>query len=140
MDFQFIASCGLVLLGLVITFLAVQKSKTDQFYSDTFWLIPLGVFVWGDGLILGPFWLISGLLFLKMSTLWILRYLLVFVAIRSSYEVVYWLNQQAANSKYQPPLFRNVSWLSAQQTAILYQLINTLALFGAVMGLLVSFQ
>ncbi|MBD3279685.1 MAG: hypothetical protein GF390_03170 [Candidatus Pacebacteria bacterium] len=128
-------SLFLFLLASLITWLSYQKSRHQQFYSDTFILIPLGVFVWGDGLILGPFWLISSLLFYFFTKQQIWHYWLLFWVIRSSYEVIYWLNHQAANKTYKPPLFRKIAWLDAGQSAILYQLLNMSVVILGLVGL-----
>jgi hypothetical protein len=131
----------LLLTGLsaLITFLAIQKGR-HHFYSDTPWLAPLGIFVWGDALILGPFWLVSSLLFFEFSLLMIWRYFLIFVCFRSAYEVIYWINHQVVKKEYCPPLFRRVSWLGSQEAAILYQLMNMCQVVIAVSLLLMSFS
>ena len=128
-------SLSLVLIGIILTILAISKSRNNQFYSDTAWAWPLGIFVWGDALILGPFWSLTGLVSLWMQPIQILRFFLLFYTIRSAYEVVYWINHQVAQRDYQPPLFRNVSWLGANEAAILYQLLNTLVVVGSVFAL-----
>jgi hypothetical protein len=126
-------------LGLGIFFTAIKRCQNHCFYQDTHWLIPLGIFVWGDALILGPFWAISGLIFTQLSQIWVIRYLLLFASIRGGYEVIYWLNHQAVGKDYHPPLFRRFKWIDSQQSAILYQLVTTLWLFGSIFGLLISF-
>lgn len=134
-DLIWLLASLLAFLSLLITFQSVRKSKKGDFYQDTPWLLPLGIFVWGDGLILGPFWLVSGLLFFWLPWLFIARYILLFTAIRCGYEVVYWLTHQAAGKQYQPPLFRSIKWMDAQQSAILYQLLTTVWMFAALFGL-----
>ena len=44
---------------------------------------------------------------------------------RSFYEVFYWLNHQAVKSEYNPPFFRKIKWMKANDSAILYQPIHT---------------
>jgi uncharacterized membrane protein len=132
-------SLFLVILGIIITYFSVIFSKKGQFYTDTHFLIPLGVFVWGDGLILGPFWIVSGVLFTQFSLLLMLRYVLLFWAIRTGYEVIYWITHQATKHEYQPPLFRNVSWLDTQQSAILYQVLNTVGMFLSLFACMYTF-
>jgi hypothetical protein len=127
-------------LGLCISLLSFYLARKGQFYSDTHFLIPLGIFIWGDGLIFGPFWVISGLLFTQLASVFVVRYLLLFWVVRSGYEVAYWITHQAVASTYEPPLFRRVTWLNANQSAILYQLLNTLGLFFSLFGLLLSFS
>ena len=113
--------------SLAIFFLAFRFSKKGSFYSDTLPLTLLGIYVWGDGLVLAPFWFSISLIFLifgiEISAL--IRFYVLFLGVRSAYEVVYWLLHQSANNTYRPPLFRSVSWLKAADTAILYQILHT---------------
>jgi hypothetical protein len=119
-------SLGLILAGAIIAASAWLKSKNDQFYSDVFWGWPLGVYVWGDGLILGPFWIVIGLLSLIMwGSSWLMQTWLIFMAVRSSYEVIYWINHQVAKREYMPPIVRRLSFLKANEAAIIYQLFHT---------------
>jgi hypothetical protein len=121
---QYLLCLLLAVCAFWITWQAYHKSKNGQFYSDTHWLWPLGVFVWGDGLVLGPFWAVSAVVIASMPSITAARYLLVFFAIRSAYEVIYWLNHQAVGKTYQPPLLRHISWLGSEEAAIVYQLAN----------------
>ncbi len=130
---------SLALVSGVIFWWSLKKSRNHQFYSDTFALSVLGIFVWGDGLILGPFWLFASLLFIVLSPLMITRFILLFYAIRFAFEVVYWINHQVAQKKYMPPLFRHISWLKPQEGAILYQILTTCVCLLATFGLLLSF-
>ncbi len=109
---------------LLILKIALNKVNKSGFYSDTPYLQWLGVFVWGDALILSPFWILSSILFFFMPIQMILRYILVFFLLRSLFEVVYWLNHQAVKSEYRPPLFRRWQQIGTNEAAILYQLIN----------------
>jgi hypothetical protein len=127
------------LIGLGIAIFSWQKSKRQQFYSNTPGLIPLGVFVWGDGLVLGPFWFLSGIVMMMLSPLNCLRYYALFFMVRSMYEVVYWLNHQATRSDYTPPLPSYLSWLQPNEAAIVYQLINTCWAIASAAILLGSF-
>lgn len=114
-------------LSLVVFLLAYRYSKKGSFYSDTLPLTPLGIYVWGDALILAPFWLVVSSFFLisGVEPSLFLRFYVLFLALRSTYEVIYWLLHQSAKSEYHPPLLRSVSWLKAQEIAILYQLFHT---------------
>ena len=126
-------------LGVGSFLLGIHRSKRDQFYSDTHWLIPLGIFVWGDALILGPFWAFSALAFWWLPVIWIIRYLSLFYAMRSAYEVVYWINHQVAKRDYQPSMFRKISWIGANEAAILYQLLNMVQVIAALGVLMASY-
>jgi hypothetical protein len=120
-------------ISVLVFFLGLKNSQKGNFYNETFLLNPLGIFVWGDALILGPFWLVSSFIFIFICPLNVLRYYLLFWAIRSFFEVIYWLNHQAVKDDYNPPMFRKIKWLKANESAILYQLMNScqfiLALF-----------
>lgn len=108
----------------LLVFLQAFKKVKKEFYSDVFMLVPLGIYVWGDALVLAPFWMVSSLLFLFISTEMIVKYLLFFVMARSFFELIYWLNHQSANSDFNPPLFRKLKWIKPKESAILYQLMH----------------
>ena len=58
-------------------------------------LTPLGVFVWGDAVVLGLFWFIISLAVLLLNN-WYLFLLIIsiFWVVRSFGETIYWFNQQ----------------------------------------------
>lgn len=112
------------LVSLVVWLISFKKAK-NEFYSDVKWLFPLGIYVWGDALILAPFWLISAVIWMGVTPLFIFRYFLLFGALRSCYEVIYWINHQVVAKNYIPPLFRRWGWLAPNESAILYQLLHT---------------
>ncbi len=116
-----------LLIFALISARSYKLSKNNQFYSDVSPpLLLSGIYVWGDGLIFGPFWLVSALLwyFFSYSPLQIFRYWLLFLIIRSVYEAIYWIGHQLSKKTYVPPLFRRISWLTAEQHGILYQLLH----------------
>jgi hypothetical protein len=127
-----LTTSGLLVAGLMSFLVGRRLSKQGQFYSDVPKpLIGLGIFVWGDALILGPFWVISTMLLLlaEASILDILRYFLAFSGLRAIIEVIYWINHQVVRKQYQPPLFRGVAWINSEEAGILYQLLNTCVAF-----------
>lgn len=103
-----------------------QQSKSGNFFTNTQFLWPLGIYVWGDGLILFPAWMGLLLVWINTTTLFTFRVLALFYLVRSAYEVIYWLQHQAVKSSYKPPLPPFFAWLNAEQAAILYQLAHTL--------------
>lgn len=113
-----------LIINIIIFLLSIKKSK-KEFYSDVFFLTPLGIYVQGDALILAPFWILSGIIFLFISITNIIKYILIFTIIRSFFEVIYWLNHQAVKESYNPPIFRKIKWIKPNESAILYQLIHT---------------
>ncbi|MDA1079676.1 MAG: hypothetical protein O2840_03250 [bacterium] len=136
-------SSALFLLAIVLFLslafvLALKRVRDGSFYGDTFWLLPLGVYVWGDALILLPFWIIVAVVFLLsgVSGLGLIRLYLIFAAVRSAYEVVYWLLHQATKDQYRAPLFRKFTGLAPRDGAILYQLLHTCVLVLAIWMLL----
>lgn len=139
---------SLIILFQVLLFLvgafsfgtAIQKGKKGGFYTDTAGLLPLGIFVWGDALILGPFWMIAALLFTFLSPLEILRFFLIFFLVRALYEVVYWITHQVVKREYRPPLFRRIQWLQANEAAILYQLLNMCQVILCAFALLITYR
>lgn len=110
----------------IIFAISYKKVKSDQFYSDVNPLLLVsGIFVWGDGLVLAPFWILSVCLWtiLSYTPIQVGRFLLIFWIARSAYEVIYWIIKQEHQSAYIPPLFRAVKWLKPREHQILYQLI-----------------
>lgn len=135
MELNQVISLFLAAISAVIFWQAIIKAKTGNFFEDTLFLFPLGIYVWGDALILAPFWLISSTFFWFVPLVFILRFFLLFLVIRAAYETVYWINHQFAHKQYQAPLFRKVSWLGDHESAILYQVLNMCVIVGG-LGLL----
>ncbi|HEX7017905.1 MAG TPA: hypothetical protein VF209_03300 [Patescibacteria group bacterium] len=124
MTFQLLMLSVFLALNVGIFFRALQLTKKGGFYTDTPLLGLLGIFVWGDALVLAPFWAVVSLIGIWLPPLYMLRFLLLFYAIRSAYEVIYWINHQVAQREYMPPFARRFSWLKPNEGAILYQLMN----------------
>ena len=135
---ELISWCAIA-IGVVSTIMATKRAP-DSFYSDTPWLLPFGIYVWGDALVLGPMWLGLGIVFFFLSPVEIIRVLTGVYGVRSAYEVVYWINHQVANRSYLPPLFRQVKWIGPEEAAILYQLIHTVQIIAAVVILMLTFR
>lgn len=113
-------------VGIYSSIRSYQNSKKNNFYGNTSFLNLFGIYVWGDGLIIGPFWLLSAGIFTVIDEMWIIRYIVLFYAVRSLVEIIYWINHQVAQRDYNPPLFNKISWLKPNESAILYQLLHTL--------------
>lgn len=126
MPIQTLALLAFSVLNLLIFYFAIRQSKAGNFYTDTPLLTLLGIFVWGDALVIAPFWALTALVGLWATPLQILRFILLFYAIRAAYEVIYWINHQVVHRDYIPPLVRRFAWLKANDAAILYQLLNML--------------
>lgn len=116
---------ALFFLGLIITIQAYKKGKENQFYTDTKILNFFSIYVWGDALVIGPFISLSAVFFVFLTPIWMLRYILLFYALRSLIEIIYWITHQVARRDYMPALLRRVSWLKPNDVAILYQVAHT---------------
>lgn len=89
-------------LNLIIFFKGYNECK---YKKNPYGLTPvlgfLGIFAWGDAVIIGLFWIIAALVSL-LSTDWYLFLLIisVFWVIRSLGETIYWFNQQFSSKSY----------------------------------------
>jgi len=64
-------------------------------YGKTGGLFWLGMFVWGDAAVFGPFWFLAALVCLAVRDWWLfLLVVALFWLVRSVGETIYWLNQQ----------------------------------------------
>lgn len=126
-------------LSLIIFFKSIYESvKKKNSYGRTPWLFFLGIFVWGDGVILGLFWIIVSAISLVINN-WILFLLstVVFWLIRSSGETVYWIVQQFSPINRNPPekmfgyrFFKNNSIWFIYQT--FWQVITIISLLAII--------
>lgn len=83
-------------LGLLVFIKGFYETKYKHNpYGLTRPLLILGIFVWGDAVIFGPFWIITSL-FSLLTKDWYLFILIVsvFWVVRGFGETIYWLNQQ----------------------------------------------
>jgi len=134
---------AIIFLFLITSLIAFIKGlnhviKKNNSNGETPYFVWLGIFVWGDGIIIGPFWFITSLLvyFLKDWYLFLLT-VSVFWVVRSLGEVMYWLNQQFVknNSNYYQKLtgyrfFKNDSILFIYQ--ILWQCICVISIITSI--------
>lgn len=89
---------GLVILAitsLVATIMGVFQVLKGDFSGHPYLLIPLGIFIWGDAVIVGPFLLLSSIyLWFKNDTTYSGLLLSLYATIRSFVEIIYGLNAQ----------------------------------------------
>ncbi len=91
------------LFSLAVFALGIFQVKVkNRTFSNTRFLFWMGIFVWGDAVIIGLFWSLVSLVSIMLDD-WILFCLIVsvFWVVRSLGETIYWLNQQYA------PIIRN---------------------------------
>ena len=108
--------------------------KKNNYFGLTPWFVPLGSFVWADGVMLGLFWTATSIALLITAN-WPLAILVysLFWTVRSSGEIIYWIHEQFATKKRNLPhtlflyrLFPNESvWIGMQ---LLWQLVLVISL------------
>lgn len=92
------------LFNLFIFLKGLYESKYKKnAYGLTRPLLFIGVFVWGDAVVFGLFWLLSSVFALLLND-WYLFLLVVsiFWVVRSLGETIYWFNQQFSTIKRNP--------------------------------------
>lgn len=124
LELSLIVVCGLIsLLALIKGFYEVYKK--DNPFGQPFILFFLGIFVWGDAVILGLFWFLASLIcFLLQDWLLFLLIISVFWLVRSLGEISYWINQQFSPIIRNPPktLFA-YRWFKNDSIWFIYQLV-----------------
>ena len=99
----FVLTWGVISLILFCRGLKECISKNNSF-GLTPYLLPFGIFVWGDAVIFGFFWLlVSGIILLLNNWILFLLVVSVFWVVRSLGETIYWLNQQFSKINRNPP-------------------------------------
>jgi len=95
----------LTVFSFFIFLYSLYQTKTKQNPNGlTRFLLPLGIFVWGDGVIFGLFWFLVGLFLLttQSSHLFAIIYA-IFWIVRSAGEALYWFLQQFSKIQRDPP-------------------------------------
>ncbi|MFZ1721929.1 MAG: hypothetical protein WAU07_05495 [Microgenomates group bacterium] len=95
----------LLMYAILATATGYQNTiKNRNPYGHAFWFLPLGVFVWGDALVLGIFWaIVAGGLWFWGTWQVLAAIFLLFWLIRSLGEVQYWMLVQFSTLKREPP-------------------------------------
>jgi len=100
---------GIIILSGFISFAVFLKGyyeivRKKNAFGLANYLSFLGIFVWGDSIILGPFWTLVCMITLLLND-WYLFLLSIslFWSVRSWGEVTYWLNEQFADKHRNPP-------------------------------------
>ena len=90
-------------LVVLIKCFSETKYKKNAFGLTTF-LFPLGIFVWADGVVIAPFWMLASITALiNESAILFLLLVALFWVVRSSGEIMYWMQQQFSPIKRNPP-------------------------------------
>lgn len=100
------------LFNLLVSLKGFYESKHKKnAFGLTRPLVIIGVFVWADAVVFGPFWTAASLLAFVLQD-WYLFLLItsIFWVVRSLGEVIYWLDQQFSTLKRNP--IENLPWQS----------------------------
>lgn len=98
----------IIIFGILTLIFFIKSAREIKNKKNVYGLTPhlffLGSFVWGDMIVLGPFWIIVSLISILLNN-WYLFWLFVtvFWIIRSLGEVIYWLNEQFSGKNRNPP-------------------------------------
>jgi len=91
--------------NLLVAMKGFHESKNRKnAFGLTYWLTPIGAFVWGDAAIFGIFWALVAAVtgWLNDWLLFVLTYALFWV-VRSLGETMYWFQQQFSSINRNPP-------------------------------------
>ncbi len=92
------------IFNLIASVMGLYQSKVKKNHLKiTYFLLPLGIFVWADAVIFGIFWFAVSLTSLFLND-WIifLLFFSVFWLVRSFGETIYYFNQQFSQIRRQP--------------------------------------
>jgi len=111
------------LFAFIMGFYEVLKKHNP--FGQPFILFWLGIFVWGDAVILGFFWcLVSLICFLLKDWILFLLIVSVFWVVRSLGEILYWINQQFSPIIRNPPKnLLDYHWFKNDSIWFVYQVI-----------------
>lgn len=129
----------IAVITFIGAFIKVQKGKSLQ----SIWL-PLeiqGSFVWADGIVFGAFWAIVSLAFIVVNPElnWFFLFFLIFWAVRSSGEIIYWFLNQFNPRKNQSSTFKSLNQFFKNEyvTSFIFQIwwqcVLVLCVFGVIL-------
>lgn len=119
-----------VVFSFVVWIRSVWEAMWKQnAFGVTPWLLPLGIYVWGDGVILSLYWLVLGIVSWWCGGLVFGLGAGAFWMVRSMGEVHYWMLEQFVDNKRNKPqdLF-GYQWVRSEAIYFYYQLVNQVIL------------
>ena len=118
----------IALIHIVIYFKAVDKvKKQKKFYDNVHPLLVhvFGIFVWGDALVLAPFFIITSIALFIINNIYLtIAVYATYMFLRQFGEVIYWLLQQFSQKKEYRPPDKGWEYLKTDELHIIYQLLN----------------
>lgn len=121
----------LIVVSLVVFVNATEKTKYGEFDHVSWWLLSLGIYQWGQALVLGFFWILFGLacLFWWTPTQALSNYIIFHIA-RAGLEII--LTFQDEYRGLLDLLPHSKSEISSIQRMQLYRLSQGLIIIGGV--------
>lgn len=114
----------------VFNFLIFLKSlnetvKKRNAYGLAGYLFFIGIFVWGDAIIISPFWVVASCFSIFLNNWYLfLLFISVFWTVRSLGETIYWFNQQFSTiNRNQPEKLRGYCFFKNDSIWFIYQLV-----------------
>ncbi len=134
---------SLVLIFACFSFLIFLKgfhesSRKKNSYGITYFLLWMGIFVWGDAVIIGPFWVIASAASYIFQD-WILFLLIfsVFWVVRSIGETIFWFGQQFSHiTRYAPKHLPGYRFIKDDSLWFMYQItVQCITVFSIIISL-----
>lgn len=122
---------GILLIGIWQSF--IKKNS----YGNTWFLLPIGIFVWGDALIYSPFWIAVALIS-RFSQDWLLFWLTasIYMAVRGLGETMFWIQHQfSVKQIYPAKTLPGYKLVKNESIWFIYQIISQCA---TIVGLVAS--
>lgn len=135
----FLVVMGWVTAGIWVKSV-IEVTKRNRAFVTTPWLSWLGIFVWGDAIIISLFWVGLAVLGLWAGSKWWWLGVAIFWAVRGVGETVYWLNQQFSTIKRNPPeTMWGYQWIRSEAIWFVYQIFWQMVTVVAIMaGILIG--
>jgi hypothetical protein len=125
----------LAFINIIFFFKAYYEiTRNKNAFGLTHHLFFLGSYVWGDMIVLGPFWILASGISLILSD-WYLFLLIisVFWVARSLGETIYWIAEQfSAKNRNAPQTLRFYKLFKSDAVWFVYQLINQCILVASI--------
>jgi hypothetical protein len=133
---------GVMIFGLISWWAFVNGVINSRYKGRVFqltpYLLPWGIFVWGDAVVFGLFWGVMSILILVLND-WYLAGVVysLFWLVRAVIESVYWIGQQFSPIKRNPPeSLKGFTWFGDDSIWFIYQTIwQCVAVVAAVAGI-----
>lgn len=141
-DLQFYFVIVYILFNCACLFIFFKQFKKKNYFGLSGIFNLIGIFVWGDAVLIAPFWILASIfcLYVKSFELFLV-FLSVFWLIRSFGEVIYWINQQFSTVKRDKPKdLWPYKFFENDSVYFIYQLYWQIILILSVIAVVYSFH